>query len=391
MRRTAAVVAVLVLTACSGDLVVTAGASSRLTDPTSSTTAPSTTSPSTTTSAAPTPTTTTSSSTTTTSSTMTTSSTSVGAMLEPAWYPQLGAAVADLSAGNASVSVSVRRVGVEPFDMALGVRNDGAPADSSTPFVLASVSKLLTAVAVARLVEDARITEDDPVPWSAMGIAHDPAWDSVTVRELIDHTGGMPVNQRSWLDDPSPCSVPLEEALAGPPTGTRGTWRYSNGNYCALGLLVEHLSGLTMGDAVSELVLAPAGVLDGPYLARDDERPTAAPYPRGVARLLRLGGAGEWLASSSDVADVVAAITPTDRAVVRYPGLMVDQYGWGHTGTLDGAKTCAWVIDADRTVVVALVAGERPGTGGGVCDRLLPALAADLGLPALGKPVRFPI
>jgi hypothetical protein len=70
---------------------------------------------------------------------------------------------------------------------------------------------------------------------------------------------------------------------------------------------------------------------------------------------------------------------------------MVDQYGWGHTGTLDGAKGCAWVVDAGRTVVVALVAGQRPSTGGGVCDRLVPALVADLGLPALGEPVRLPM
>jgi CubicO group peptidase (beta-lactamase class C family) len=301
--------------------------------------------------------------------------------------------VADLSTGNAAVSVSVRRVGAQPYDVAIGRRNDGAPVAPATPFVLASVSKLFTAVAVARLVEAGVIADTDPVPWADMGIAPDPAWDTVTVRDLLDHTSGMPVNRRSWLDDPAPCSVPLEQALAAPPTDMRGAWRYSNGNYCALGLLVEELTGLPMGDAVGQLVLGPAGVAvpDEAYLARDGERPTAAPYPKGLQRLLRLGGAGEWIASAGGVADAVAAITPADREVFRFPGLMVDQYGWGHTGTLDGAKGCAWVVDDGRTVVVALVAGQRPSTGGGVCDRLVPALVADLGLPALGEPVRLPM
>lgn len=377
-------VAALALAACSDDRAVTTGSSSRP-DPATTTTVPVTTVPVTTVPVTTVPTT------TVTTSTVAATTTSTVA-LRPAWYPQLGAAIASLSTGNAAVSVSVRRVGVEPYDVSIGSRNDGARAEPSTPFVIASVSKLFTAVAVARLVEDGRIADTERVPWAAMGLAHDPAWDSVTVRELLDHTSGMPENRTSWLDQPAACTAPLASALATPPTATRGTWRYSNGNYCALGLLVEHLTGLPMGDAVEQLVLAPAGasVPGDAYLARDGERGTAAPYPKGVRRLLGLGGAGEWLATAPAVAAVVASITPTDREVLRFPGLMLDQYGWGHTGTLDGAKACAWVIDDGSTVVVALVAGQRPSTGGGVCDRLLPAITADLGLPLLGDPVRLP-
>ena len=392
MRRTVAVAASLLLTACSSDLVVTSTSSARSPDgPTTTSTVPATSLPTNTPAPAPAPAT--SAPGTSPAASSTTSTTGGEIELEPAWYPQLGAAAADLSTGNAAVSVSVRRVGAQPYDVAIGRRDDGAPVVPSTPFVLASVSKLFTAVAVARLVQTGAIADTDPVPWGDLGIAHDPAWDTVTVRDLLDHTSGMPVNRRSWLDEPTPCSVPLEQALAAPPTDTRGTWRYSNGNYCALGLLVEELTGLPMGAAVGELVLGPVGVTvpDEAYLARDGERPMAAPYPKGVARLLRLGGAGEWIASAGGVAAALAAITPADREVLRFPGLMVDQYGWGHTGTLDGAKACAWVVDAGRTVVVALVAGQRPGTGGGVCDRLVPALVADLGLPALGEPVRLPM
>ena len=66
--------------------------------------------------------------------------------------------------------------------------------------------------------------------------------------------------------------------------------------------------------------------------------------------------------------------------------MFVDQYGWGHTGSVDGAVSCAWMLDDDRTVVVATVAGSDPSTGGGVCNRVDPAFAAGLGIPAAGTP-----
>jgi hypothetical protein len=39
--------------------------------------------------------------------------------------------------------------------------------------------------------------------------------------------------------------------------------------------------------------------------------------------------------------------------------------------------------------VAGLVAGNQPSTGGGVCDRLVTALAVDLGL-LRGEPLRLP-
>jgi D-alanyl-D-alanine carboxypeptidase len=301
--------------------------------------------------------------------------------------PWLAGAADRLGAGNLAASVSVWRDGAIVLRRASGQRNDGAAVDGETRFVIASVSKLFTSLAVARLVEQGLLDPAAPVPWSAMGIPHDPAWDTVTTRELLDHTGGMPVARKAWLDLPGPCSIPLAEVMAAPPTDTRGDWRYSNGNYCALGLLIEHLTGLPLDMATAQLVFAPAGV-DGPTVSSAGTPADMAPYPLGVGRLDRLGGAGTWLASSDDVATVVASITDADRATMTYPAVMTDQYGWGHTGTVDGAKACAWRF-ADGAVVVGLVAGNQPGTGGGVCDRLVTALAVDLGL-LRGEPLRLP-
>jgi hypothetical protein len=108
-----------------------------------------------------------------------------------------------------------------------------------------------------------------------------------------------------------------------------------------------------------------------------------------VRRLDRLGGAGTWVASSDDIGALLSAVTEADRSMLTLPGVMVDQYGWGHTGSVDGTRACAWVMEEGRTVLTAFIAGNRPSSGGRLCSTLVPALAQDLGIFA-GPSVRLP-
>jgi D-alanyl-D-alanine carboxypeptidase len=388
------------LAGCTDDRTVRAGAAESA-DSTAASVAPSTSVnalPVTTNPPAPVPTSSTVAPTTSTvtPTTSTTPSTAPPATTEasappllPASYPNLATAVFGLALDNVAVSISVHRDGVAPWGMAAGRRADGQDATTDSPFVIASVSKLVTALSIARLVAQGALTTDTAVPWASLGLRTDPLWADVTVRELLDHTSGMPINRKSWLDDPGPCAIPLQEAVVASPTIARTTWQYSNGNYCALGMLVESLTGRTLDEAAYDLVFTPAGVT-GPYLSTDGMRSDSVPSPRGVDRLARLGGAGAWLASTDDLVAMLDSVTEADLEVLRWPGIIVDQYGWGHTGTLDGAKACAWVLEDGRTTVAAVVSGPRPATGGKVCDAVLPALALDLGIWA-GDPLRNPI
>ncbi len=303
--------------------------------------------------------------------------------------PQLDAAFTRLLQGNYAASMTMIRDGAIVYRRAGGRTNGGAQLTTATPMVLASVSKLITALSIARLVEGGVVTLDTPVPWTAMGVVTAPGWETVTVRELLTHTGGMPTARDSWFNLPGSCTIPLQAAMATPPRSTRGTWTYSNGDYCALGLFIQQLTGSRFDDAARALVFQPLQ-LSGEHLTTDPPLPTDGPYPRGLTQLDRLGGAGTWMASTDAIAEMVATLTPQDRNSLTYPGVFVDQYGWGHTGTVDGAKACAWRIEGDRTTIVAVVGGNRPASGGDLCDRVLPALADDLGLGDLGKPERYP-
>lgn len=337
-------------------------------------------------------TTTTTTTTSTTTSTTSTTSTTVAPTLPAGVVPPMDATVATfdaLAAGNAAVSMTVLRDGQPILRRASGTAIDGKPATPSSPMVVASVSKVLTAMALARLEQAGAIRLGEPVPWRLLGINPHPAWNDVTVRELLDHTSGMPVARPSWFLGGDICWTYLPMLVSEAPHAHRGEWTYSNGNYCALGLLVGALTGLPLDAAIQQLVLDPAGA-DGVHLSTDGERPTDVRYPLGLPRLARLGGAGTLIVSTDAIAAALASATSDDRRALSWPAMMTDQYGWGHTGTVDGAKSCAWVLEDGRTVAVVTVSGNRPSTGGGVCDLVVPAVAADLGLPVSGEPERTP-
>jgi CubicO group peptidase (beta-lactamase class C family) len=198
----------------------------------------------------------------------------------------------------------------------------------------------------------------------------------------------MPVVRPAWFDGDIDCATFLPYLLVQPPTATRGRWTYSNGNYCALGLLVEHASGLPLDQAVRSILFDPLG-FSGVHLTTDGHQPSDVRYEPGLDRLSRLGGAGAFIVSTDDVAAALASTTLTDLETLTWPGVIVDQYGWGHTGSVDGAASCAWVLEGGRTVVAGTVAGGSPATGGALCDRVVPAVATDLGVGA-GRPDRSP-
>lgn len=285
--------------------------------------------------------------------------------------------------------MTVVRDGVPILQAASGTTIGGDPATSASPMVVASVGKLLTALAIARLEQAGQLSVDGTVPWARLWYTPDPRWNDVTVRELLDHTSGMPVSRSEWFKGGLDCWAFLPTLLGSPPRGHRGEWTYSNGNYCALGLLVSAVTLEPLDVAVQRLVLDDVGA-SGLRLSTDGAQAGDVAYALGLERLSRLGGAGAYLVSTDALATVLAHVTSADRRTLAWPGVMIDQYGWGHTGTIDRAKACAWVLEDGRTAVAVTVAGGSPSTGGGVCDRVVPAVAADLGVGASGPPERTP-
>lgn len=254
--------------------------------------------------------------------------------------------------------------------------------------LVASVSKIITAFTIARLQQQGLVVLDAPVPWGEMGLAPSSGWNDVTVRELLNHTSGMPVARTSWFTGNGDCRGFLPSLIARGPQSHRGGWRYSNGNYCALGLLIESITGQPIDVAAQRLLFDPLG-LDGVHLSTDGLRPTDVPHANDEQRLSRLGGAGVFVASTDDLSALVATTTWDDVVTLQPPGIHTDQYGWGHTGTVNGAISCLWSMDLGRTAVSVTIAGNSPAKGGDLCDRIVHAVAIDLAIDQ-GRPDRTP-
>lgn len=293
-----------------------------------------------------------------------------------------------LARANAGASVTVVSGGTVVYSTGSGATLDGSPATGDTPMVVASVSKLIVAVGVARLEAAGALDIAAPVPWADMGLLPNEAWGDVTVRELLDHRSGLSKARTSWFTGQGSCHEYVPSLLTSAPNSHRGTWVYSNGNYCLLGMLIEQRTGLPLDQALQQLVFDPIGA-EGVHSTYGGLLPGDINYEPGVDRLSRLGGAGTLIASTDDIALLIGRLTPADLAVLQPPGVFTDQYGFGHTGTIDGSKACVWVFDGGTTVVSATIAGDSLSTGGQLCDMVVPAVATDLGINQ-GPPDRTP-
>jgi D-alanyl-D-alanine carboxypeptidase len=143
------------------------------------------------------------------------------------------------------------------------------PNTATTRFHLASMGKMFTAVAVAQLVEARRLALDDTVARRMPELPWHPAARAITVRELLEHTGGIGAADS--------VRQTLAEIAARAPEFTPGTrFHYSNEGYDLLGGLVAHVSGEPFGDYLRRHVFAPAGMRDISVASAEELQPTPA-------------------------------------------------------------------------------------------------------------------
>lgn len=141
----------------------------------------------------------------------------------------------------------------------------GRPVTGETPFILGSTTKAFTALAVMQLVDAGALELDAPVhsylPW--FRTADWEASATITVRQLLNHTSGIPVKAgRRLLTDRDTTAGALERhvralqdvTLARPPGEE---FEYSNANYSVLGLLIQEIWGASFESYMEEQVLGP--------------------------------------------------------------------------------------------------------------------------------------
>lgn len=187
---------------------------------------------------------------------------------------------------------------------ALGIADpSGRAVTPQTPFIVGSVGKTFTALAIRQLVEAGRVDPNAPtqkyIPW--FRVVDQQASAQITVQNLLDHKSGIPNragNQRYQLDE----RYTLEDLVRRVETvqlnrapGT--TFEYSNVNFLVLGLIVEKVTGQSYAEYVQEHILVPLEMRQTYFDEQDAQgnglavgyqnwyglfMPIRAPYPRGM-------------------------------------------------------------------------------------------------------------
>ncbi len=166
-------------------------------------------------------------------------------------------------------AISVAIVGNDQIDFARGfgslsVQND-QPVDEHTIFALASISKSTASAALAILVDEEKLSWDDPVRKFLPEFSlYDPFVDrEIQVRDLLIHNSGLPEVSGGtiWYDSKfSRKEVIHRLRFLKPGTSFRSAYAYQNVTYLVAGEIIEAISGLTWDEFIRERIFAPLGM-----------------------------------------------------------------------------------------------------------------------------------
>lgn len=174
------------------------------------------------------------------------------------------------------LAVSVVKDGKVVFAKGYGVRKVGesAPVDEHTLFSIGSISKSFTAMALGMLVEEGKLSWDDPVtqylPYFQL---YDPyVTREFTIRDLLVHRSGLPevCGGILWYgSDYSREEVIKRLRYLQPVSSFRSTFAYQSVTYMAAGEVIRAVTGKSWDDVIRERIFSPLGMKESSSLFRE--------------------------------------------------------------------------------------------------------------------------
>jgi len=133
------------------------------------------------------------------------------------------------------------------------------------------MGKQFTSAAVMLLVQDGKLSLDDPIAKYFPGTPAE--FRPITVRHLLTHTSGIPDYttdqfdyRRDYTEDDL-LKMAFKQKLEFAP-GAR--WNYSNTGYAMLGFLIHSVSGRFYGDVLHDRVFVPVGMKTTRIISEED-------------------------------------------------------------------------------------------------------------------------
>ncbi|HEY6375322.1 MAG TPA: serine hydrolase domain-containing protein [Edaphobacter sp.] len=343
--------------------------------------------------------------------------------MSPATSSQIDDAAAKVLAatGVPSASVAVVRDGKIAFVKAYGKAKLDPPvaADPAMQYSIGSVSKQFTAAVILFLVQEGKLTLDDPVSKFLPGLTRA---NEVTVRQVLSMTSGY---QDFWPEDyvmssmmkPTTPQQILDVWGKKPLDFEPGTqWQYSNTNYVIAGRIAEIVGGKPLIDQLQERIFRPLKMTrvfnsDASRLPAND--PTGyyqhALGPLRPAPQEGMGwmfAAGELAMPASDLA--LWNISMMNRSLLApasYDAMFTEVklkdgtgsgYGLGvfvgernghrvvfHDGEVSGFVSANMVLPADKVAVTVLTNEDASNAAGTLSQQIVPLVLANASAAAV--------
>lgn len=324
--------------------------------------------------------------------------------------------------GAPGVSVAVVQGGKIAFEKAYGkARLDPAlDATTGTRYGIGSVSKQFLAGAILLLVQDGKLSLDDPVSRYLPNLTRS---REITIRQLLSHTSGYqdyyPQDYVApFMQKPVTADSIIGQWARKPLDFDPGTrWQYSNTNYVVAARIVELVTGGPFFSFLSKRILKPLGITSAIDLDEQGSGPSdASGYTRfalGPPRLAHaegrgwLYGAGELAMTAHDLAlwDISLIdhklLSPASLEVMTTPVRLRNgsptAYALGvgvsnanghprlsHGGAVAGFVSLNTVWPDQGAAIVVLVNADGSSATGSITNQIAPLLLAEVEDPDAG-------
>jgi D-alanyl-D-alanine carboxypeptidase len=169
-------------------------------------------------------------------------------------------------------------------------REKNVPVAPNTVFKIGSVSKQFIATGIMLLAQDGKLKVDDPVKAYLPDAPE--AWDGITLRHLLSHTGGLIREGPAF--EPFKVQPDIDVVRSGyskPLQSKPGEkYAYSNIGYFTLAEIITRVSGRPWPEFIRERVFAPSG-MTATRTTTTDPLPNKA---KGYTGNDRLAPAADW-------------------------------------------------------------------------------------------------
>lgn len=151
-------------------------------------------------------------------------------------YQDLGAYIAEEFAKTHIPAMSVEIVDTRGIVFAQSYGDEG---NLNSPYILGSISKSFTAVAIMQLVEQGNLDLQKPISNYLPSIGNN---CKTTVKQLLNQTSG--INTYMTLENYKTSDMVIN-------------WEYANVNYNLLGQIIENVSGMSYADYIAAYIFKP--------------------------------------------------------------------------------------------------------------------------------------